>query len=86
MIPPQELIDIIRRDLDNAIVKASNDIIQNRAPDMETYCVAFGRINGLREARRAVDDLVKRINDPKAEQVNQYNAAFSANNPGGQYF
>lgn len=84
MIPPQELVDIIRRDLDNAIVKASNDIIQSRAPDMETYCVAFGKINGLREARKMVDDLVKRINDPNAERSIQIGEA--RNNLGGQYF
>lgn len=85
MIPPQELVDIIRRDLDNAIVKASTEIVQNRAPDMETYCVMFGKINGLREARRAVDDLVKRINEPQTAQ-SQYQAGEARNNPGGQYF
>jgi hypothetical protein len=66
VIPEAALLhDDIRVALDRRIVEQAKLLTEQRATDYETYLVYFATLGGLREARKIVDDTIRKANEPE---------------------
>ena len=63
MIPLPEFVHLLRKGLDERSAELASPLVQGEAVDFAAYKQQAGVIMGLNEARRQIDDLVKRVNE-----------------------
>ena len=63
MMPFQEFVAVLRRDLDAAIAGLAKPIVEGGAESFDEYLRWASQILGIRKAREILDDLVKRSNE-----------------------
>lgn len=63
MIPLPEFVHRLRQKIEAAEGEISTGLLAGQIDDFPDYKQAVGRINGLRQARQELDDLVKTVNE-----------------------